>query len=395
MQASDPICDLLVSKLQDVAPAFVGGQDSAKTLASAARWFSVPGGRTLFQRGSPSNSIYIVISGLFAVVIESPRGEQLISKLGAGEIIGEIGCITDRPRSATVRTLRSSEVIEIDWADIKRIAISQPAVLLSLCRIVVERSAHAQQGRLSTCPRTFALVPVGNCSQMRPFAESFKTALSGMGKAYLATRDQCEDMTAVELNQIETAHDFLIYLAEPENPTWTKRCYRQSDTVVAFANGAQHPEPLPDAHGTIRSGIPVSLVLDWGGESQPTRTADWVQVTGASQHFHVCRPAHVARIARLLTGNGLGLVLSGGGARGIAHIGVLKSLREQGIDIDIIMGTSIGAVIGAGIAMEWTTESMIDRIQQFLRFSPIWEINFPRLSLLAGRNIAKIVQYLV
>ena len=42
----------------------------------------------------------------------------------------------------------------------------------------------------------------------------------------------------------------------------------------------------------------------------------------------------------------IGLVLSGGAARGLAHIGVLKALEEQGIQIDAIAGTSMGAVIG-------------------------------------------------
>ncbi|MDE2035524.1 MAG: patatin-like phospholipase family protein, partial [Pseudomonas sp.] len=42
----------------------------------------------------------------------------------------------------------------------------------------------------------------------------------------------------------------------------------------------------------------------------------------------------------------IGLVLSGGAARGLAHIGVLKALEEQGIHIDAIAGTSMGAVIG-------------------------------------------------
>lgn len=42
----------------------------------------------------------------------------------------------------------------------------------------------------------------------------------------------------------------------------------------------------------------------------------------------------------------VGLVLSGGAARGLAHIGVLKALEEQGIKIDAIAGTSMGAVVG-------------------------------------------------
>jgi lysophospholipid hydrolase len=55
----------------------------------------------------------------------------------------------------------------------------------------------------------------------------------------------------------------------------------------------------------------------------------------------------LARLARRLTGTSVGVVLGGGGARGLAHIGVLRALEEAGIPVDLIGGTSMGAFIGA------------------------------------------------
>ena len=57
----------------------------------------------------------------------------------------------------------------------------------------------------------------------------------------------------------------------------------------------------------------------------------------------------------------VGLVLSGGGAKGLAHIGVIKALEENGIPIDYITGTSIGAIIGGLYAIGYTPEEMIDQ----------------------------------
>ena len=54
----------------------------------------------------------------------------------------------------------------------------------------------------------------------------------------------------------------------------------------------------------------------------------------------------------------VGLVLSGGGARGYAHIGVIKVLEEQGIDVDVIGGTSMGAIVGGLYAMGYTIEEI-------------------------------------
>lgn len=54
----------------------------------------------------------------------------------------------------------------------------------------------------------------------------------------------------------------------------------------------------------------------------------------------------------------VGLVLSGGAARGLAHIGVLKALEEQGVRIDAIAGTSMGAVIGGLYASGYSVEEL-------------------------------------
>lgn len=60
-----------------------------------------------------------------------------------------------------------------------------------------------------------------------------------------------------------------------------------------------------------------------------------------------------------LWGQSVGLVLSGGGSKGLAHIGVIRALEEHGIPIDYIGGTSMGAVIGSLYAMGLTTDEMV------------------------------------
>ena len=57
------------------------------------------------------------------------------------------------------------------------------------------------------------------------------------------------------------------------------------------------------------------------------------------------------------------LVLSGGGARGLAHIGVMKVFQEEGIPIDYIGGTSMGALIGAMSAVNYSPEMLEDFAQ--------------------------------
>ena len=58
----------------------------------------------------------------------------------------------------------------------------------------------------------------------------------------------------------------------------------------------------------------------------------------------------------------VGLVLSGGGAKGAAHIGVLKYIEEAGIPIDYIAGTSMGSIVGGMYALGYTSEEILDII---------------------------------
>src|SRR6202000_1359473 len=76
----------------------------------------------------------------------------------------------------------------------------------------------------------------------------------------------------------------------------------------------------------------AELVLIHDGESVRGAAARWLaSVAPGIPHHHVTSKADVPRVARLLTGRGVGLVLSGGGARGFAHIGIVKALREGAI----------------------------------------------------------------
>ncbi|MDD3489257.1 MAG: patatin-like phospholipase family protein [Paludibacter sp.] len=67
----------------------------------------------------------------------------------------------------------------------------------------------------------------------------------------------------------------------------------------------------------------------------------------------------------------VGLVLSGGGARGITHVGVIKALEESGIPVDYVAGTSMGAVIGSLYAMGYSSDEVITILKsdEFKRWS--------------------------
>ncbi|OWB66550.1 hypothetical protein B5S33_g3056 [[Candida] boidinii] len=97
------------------------------------------------------------------------------------------------------------------------------------------------------------------------------------------------------------------------------------------------------------------------------------------------------RLARILSGQAIGLVLGGGGARGISHIGVLKALEDAGIPVDIIGGTSIGAFVGGLYAREYDIVPVYGRGKKFSsRMASMWrlifDVTYPVTSYITGHE---------
>jgi NTE family protein/lysophospholipid hydrolase len=112
------------------------------------------------------------------------------------------------------------------------------------------------------------------------------------------------------------------------------------------------------------------------------------------KHFHV-RPGDAGdfrRLARLMTGRGVGLVLGGGGARGYAHIGVIRALEEAGVPIDMIGGTSMGAVVAAAHAMGLDYREFLSTTRRLLKkHRPFHEYTLPIVSLLRSRRLDRFL----
>ncbi|WP_421802139.1 patatin-like phospholipase family protein [Flagellimonas sp.] len=74
----------------------------------------------------------------------------------------------------------------------------------------------------------------------------------------------------------------------------------------------------------------------------------------------------------MLENKSIGLVLSGGGVRGMAHIGLIKAMREHDLEANVVAGTSIGALVGALYANDNTVEEMLD----FFKKVPLFQYSF-------------------
>jgi predicted acylesterase/phospholipase RssA len=185
----------------------------------------------------------------------------------------------------------------------------------------------------------------------------------------------------------------VIYEADPVLPSWTERAVRQADHVVFVANAAARPEPgeaerdLAARWRSARAPRRSLVLVRDAGAPTPRDTTAFLAAREVDCHYHVGmdRAEDFARLARCLTGAGIGLVLGGGGARGFAHLGVLRALAEADVPIDWVGGTSVGAIIAALVAQRLSPGEALAQCKE--HFSSLKDPTLPVVALLAGRRI--------
>jgi NTE family protein len=137
----------------------------------------------------------------------------------------------------------------------------------------------------------------------------------------------------------------------------------------------------------------AELLLLHEGAFANGAAARWYSVLPGMPHHHMRGPADYDRLARLLTGRAVGLVLSGGGARGFAHLGVVRALREHDVPIDLVGGTSMGGILAAGVAADWTDKELVERFRRsFVDTNPLSDYTLPLVSLVSGRKVGMLLR---
>jgi NTE family protein len=389
MSNVEPFLDQIDSLIRK-SGAFPGTDDDCiRLIAEASTWLLIPGGNILFSQGDPSEAMYITVNGLLETSLRKKSGEEItVGRIGPGEVIGEMGCVLGEPRSATIRALRTSELIAISRDALGQLARRHPTVLLSLYRTVVGRLRNVQEGKLVRYrPRTFCLLLNVDDGGARAFTRDFAAALAALGSTGLVTKQEFAECTSDQFGALEAAHEFVVYVAERTKSPWSRLCLSQADVILIVVRGTDVATGIEPFDARISARIPLELVLLWPDQIVAGKTTAWIEALNPAGHHHVRSSADVGRAARLLTGRGTGLVLSGGGARGLSHIGVGRALADHGVLIDAICGTSIGAYIGGAFAMEWDFETVRRRVEDFSRRRPLLELVVPRWSLLSGRGL--------
>ena len=115
-------------------------------LASVMSRKSAPKNRTIIKAGDPTDSLYIVIAGRIKVQMADDEGKEVIlSVLGPGDFVGEMGLLDESPRAATVVTIESSEFITVSKDDFNALLKDNYEMAVVIMRGLVKRLREADR----------------------------------------------------------------------------------------------------------------------------------------------------------------------------------------------------------------------------------------------------------
>jgi NTE family protein len=360
-----------------------------------ATWFSLPGGQTLFAAGDPSEQLYFVRAGrLGAFRRELGHETQFLGVIRPGEPAGEMSLIAEAPHSADVVALRDSEIIAVPRDTFFEACEADTAVMIELAKLMMLRSRQAVTRGGVGEPSVFGFVSLGAANTLRPLTERLAREILKLGYSVTTIGSEAQTAPTEWFSDVERTHDFVLYVAEATDGGWRQVVARQVDRLFRVGRGDKSPpkaEAMVDVPSPLQAQQLVDLVLVHPPDTaRPQGTEARLDVAKPARLFHMRRDheGDLQRMARVLTGQSVGLVLSGGGARAYAHVGAVKALRERGVPIDFVGGVSMGAVIAAGVAMGWDNEEMEVRIREaFVDTSPLADIAFPLLAMTHGIQV--------
>jgi NTE family protein len=386
----------VMSALRDLALFSDLAPEQLDDLARGSRLVRLDRDGWLFHPGDPGSSMFAVVSGRLEVVTETSHRPEVVRVVTRGGLIGELSQFTNEPRTSAVRAVHESELVELDRDAFLRTLWRSPgtAVLfgaLASRRLddrVLDRIAGREPVRQLGVVALDDAVPLAELAAILATAVGQRVGLmyeSESPPARMSARETLAEYSRLLTHHaLADQHVLLLDDRRGTNPLWSSFVVQRADAVLAIATpGARVP---PEVARDLRGCHLVLLGSPSAFEMLPS-LLDAVQPR--AHHFVRSndRPGALDRVARRVLGRSLGVVLSGGGAAALAHIGALQALDEAGLRIDSVGGCSMGAFLGAMHALGMGPSDMAETCRrELVRGRPFSDYTVPRHSLIKGRR---------
>lgn len=375
-------------------------------LALAVRPTRCPAGQAVYRQGDPGGSMFMVAQGRVKLAIEEGPGfYRLLDYLGRGDHFGDMSMLTGRPRLATATAVVDSDLLELGNDDFQRLLVSVPAFAANLSRTMGFRLHLVTHGRpVRWRPKVIGLVNSTLRTQglIRPLAEALARhhdnlhILTDRTQTWRTDQSYTVERLAADANSFHKNEEslrratqgtdrVLVDVTQQGLDEALPRLLRQCEQVwwliePRFVESSlSNLKVLLAADRSLADRVHVVWILPeseryaprWEPERLGVSALDFKVVLDSSKtSASVAQRQSISRLVRHLQGARVGLALSGGGGRGLAHLGALRALERAGIDFDLMSGASSGAMTGLAYAAGWSPD---DALQMFTRdLTPHW-----------------------
>jgi NTE family protein len=336
-------------------------------------------GELVFAEGDFGDRMYVIQSGQVKVVSERNGSERIFSYLNPGNFFGETALLTGEPRNASVRVVIDSDLISLGRQELQELIEEYPNIAVEISRELSRRltrqiQSPVQQEELNIVAVVGQQAPA-LAEQLAKITgeEVFLFDLGGLGGMPV-------DQTVLSQGGVQLAHGGQNLTAD-ELPARLSALVQDYFWVILAI-------PLRPSLLTIKAIDLADMTVQLA--DTPER---WL-TQAAARNFSVVRPEpnRIARLARKIARRQVGLALSSGGARGLAHIGVLEILERERIPVDMLSTASMGSIVGALYASGMPVEE-IKRVARLMKrqtnplkgFS-MWDFGLPPRSGLVRGN---------
>lgn len=387
-------------------------RSSLKELAASMTLLICEGGETVIEQDEATLAMYLVFQGMCRLYEKDNGEERLLLEATEGHIFGEMSLLASHPKSLTAIASRDSILLKWPESGYKLLEKNHPSVALNISKQAIKNLVEGKKSKKGLPDkglRTFAVIPAGD-SDHRPFVRYLEEALSPLLPTIVITKELCNEHFGINIAQagveesyhsqisawlqtLESQYGYLIFESDRQMTPWTKRCLRQADRILLVAD-----EPVYPTYNSIEMHLfsedwkyhsAIELIVLHASDSI-SGTSNWLKSRKVAgfHHLNLNSESNKAKFIRILTGQAIGVVLTGGGARGFAHIGFLKAMEEKRIPIDYIAGVSMGALISVAPALGYSTEKMLEFAHQFAYRH---QYTFPLVALTSGKFLSHML----
>lgn len=364
---------------------------------------------TLFQQGDLLDCLYILISGKLILILKTGNHqEKVINEIYPGDTLGELPALSHEPCSGAVKAVENSVLLRLSTDNFLALCHEHPAVMYEAFNLLVRRSRQFLNLIVAETPplKHIALIAANNKVSTNKFYEKLTAeARNKKSVIFISEHDPVfsdQNTTLAEaydyIDDLERKYETIIYLIQTHLTLFTQICFEKINKIFVIAD--ETSKHYIDSFVTEKLRVnkllhntPPELILLHETENKlPKLTSKWLKLSnfGLHHHIRINQKKDIQRILRFIRGVAVGLVLGGGGLRSWSHLGAIKALEDAGIPIDIIGGTSAGAIVAGFYAQREKFEGPPKELQELAEITrhtvSFTNLSWPAISLFSGNS---------